>query len=446
MTGREPLRTDRDAAPGPAGPLRRPDTGASPVHGSPGTPGPALARGAPGRAGRALAGGDLDLDPLAVDNRGPVVGAAKGIRLALAGGGTGGHVHPGLHLLDHLAGSGEVDEVLWLQAGRSVEDCAFEGARLQVPVERVVLRLEPEGGGAPTLPRLMIHTGPAVRAARKALRRHGSQVVLGLGGFTCLPAVLAARSLGLPVALFEINAVPGRATRTLTSLARRVFHAWPPVAITERERWTGPPLAAAFCAGPPDEARARDARRTEGFRAGAPLLLVLGGSQGARPLNRFVVKHVDVFARRGISVLHQTGPGRLEEGAFEREGYRRVEYLHDVPRALSAATLVLCRGGASTLAEVGALQRPAFVVPYPHHPDRHQELNAQRLGEGARIVPESRLDGRLARELARVCGREGALERERMSRALAGLVPTDGAARLWRELRGLARAETTSGA
>ena len=269
-------------------------------------------------------------------------------------------------------------------------------------------------------------------------------MVLGLGGFTCLPAVLAARSLGLPVALYEINAVPGRATRTLAPLARRVFHAWPPLEVTERDRWTGPPLAGAFCNGPPDEARAREARRTEGFRAGAPLLLVLGGSQGARALNRFVSAHVDVFARRGISVLHQTGPGRLEEGAFEREGYRAAEYLGDVPRALSAATLVLCRGGASSLAEIGALQRPAFVVPYPHHPDRHQERNAQRLGEGVRIVPEERLDGRFARELARICGREGALERERMSRALAGVVPVDGAARLWRELRAMVRAESPS--
>lgn len=372
------------------------------------------------------------------------MGETKGIRLALAGGGTGGHVHPGLHLLDHLAGSGEVEDVLWLQAGRAVEDCAFEGVQLEAPVQRVVLRLEPDGGGAPTLPRLMVHTGPAVRRARRALRKHRSQVVLGLGGFTCLPAVLAARSLGLPVALFEINAVPGKATRTLSPLAQRVFHAWPPLEINERDRWTGPPLAEAFCAGPPDDARARDARREEGFRAGAPLLLILGGSQGARSLNRFVVKHVDVFARRGISVLHQTGPGRLDEGAFEREGYRSVEYLHDVPRALCAATAVLCRGGASTLAEIGALQRPAFVVPYPHHPDRHQERNAQRLSDGVRIVPDERLDGRFARELARICGREGALERERMVRALAGMVPGDGAARLWRELLRLVEAHSLS--
>jgi UDP-N-acetylglucosamine:LPS N-acetylglucosamine transferase len=302
----------------------------------------------------------------------------------------------------------------------------------------VVLRLEPEGGGAPTWTRLAVHTAPAVRRARAALVAQRSEIVLGLGGFTCLPAVLAARSLGLPVALFEINAVPGRATRLLAPLAQRVFHAWPPPAGNPRERWTGPPLSAAFCAGPPDEARTREARRAEGFRAGAPLLLVLGGSQGARALNQFVARHVDLFARRGISVLHQTGPGRLSEGAFEREGYRRVEYLRDVARALSAATLVLCRGGASSLAEIGALARPACVVPYPHHKDRHQERNALRLGAGVRIVPEGRLDESMARELARLCGPEGVFEREPMSQALAGVVPLDGAARMWRELVALA--------
>ena len=369
------------------------------------------------------------------------VTAANELRLALAGGGTGGHVHPGLHLLSDPA-AGEVADVVWFQAGRAVEDRAFRSTPLAVEVDRVVLRLEPEGGGAPSLGRLAVHTAPAARAARRALARHRSEVLLGLGGFTCLPAVLAARSLGIPVALLEINAAAGRATRWLGPLAQRVLHAWPREPAGGRHQVTGPPLAPAFAAGPPDTAASAEARRAEGFDPRAPLLLVLGGSQGARGLNRFVSRSVDVFARRGVGVLHQVGPGRMHEAAFERAGYRAVEYVGDVRRALAAATVVLCRGGASTLAEVAAMRRPAWVVPYPHHRDRHQELNARGLGEGVRIVAEAGLDEHRARDLARLAGLEGEEERGRMARALDGAVPLDGAARTWRELVSLARGES----
>ncbi len=362
------------------------------------------------------------------------------MRLALAGGGTGGHVHPGLHLLSDRAVRAGLTDVVWFQSGRAVEERAFESVALEVALERVTLRLEPEGGGAPSLRVLALKTAPAVRAARRALREHASEALLGLGGFTSLPAVLAARSLGLPVALFEINALPGKATRALAPLARRVLHAWRAGAASGgRHRWTGPPLSASFLGPALDAAQARSA---EGFDPGAPLLVVLGGSQGARALNRFVVRHVDLFARRGIGILHQVGPGRLHQGAFERAGYRSVEYVGDMHRVLSAATMVLCRGGASTLVEVGALSRPAVVVPYPHHPDRHQERNAGQLGGGVQVVHQESLGPAVARELAELIGPDGASERERMTRALADVVPRDGAARIWLELRALAGAES----
>jgi UDP-N-acetylglucosamine--N-acetylmuramyl-(pentapeptide) pyrophosphoryl-undecaprenol N-acetylglucosamine transferase len=347
-----------------------------------------------------------------------------------------------LHLLADRVVSEGLTDVVWFQSGRAVEDHAFAGVTLGVDVRRVTLRLEPEGGGAPSLAQLALKTTPAVRKARRALREHGSDVLLGLGGFTSLPAVLAARSLRVPVALFEINALPGKATRVLAPLAQRVLHAWREgAAAGGRHAWTGPPLEAAFLAGRSDT---RAARRAEGFEPDQPLIVVLGGSQGARALNRFVARHVDLFARRGIGVLHQVGPGRLHEAAFERPSYRAVEYVDDVHRALSAASVVLCRGGASTLVEVGAAGRPAVVVPYPHHPDRHQERNALQLGDGVQTVHEESLGPTVARELAELCGPDGAAERERMGRAMEGAVPRDGAARIWYELRTLGGERTES--
>lgn len=362
------------------------------------------------------------------------------MRLALAGGGTGGHVVPGLHLLEHLRERRAAPEdVLWFSAGRGVEERVL--ARLPeragvLALERVVLALEPEASGAPTWLRLIARTAPETRRARAALARHESEVLLALGGYTALPAVLAARFLGIPVVLLEINSVAGKATRALAGLSERVVHAWPASlpSARERHRCYGPPLAPAFGARVPDEAESAAARARLGFQASAPLLLVLGGSQGAAGLNRFLAAHAAALVGAGLQVLHQTGPGRLGEGAPPCAGYRALEYLDDVAGALDAATLVLCRGGASTLAEIAARARPALVVPYPHHRDRHQEHNALALGAGVRVVPEERLDAALVATLARLAGPAGERERSQMSRALASAIPRDGVQRLADEL------------
>ena len=159
-------------------------------------------------------------------------------------------------------------------------------------------------------------------------------------------------------------------------------------------------------------------------------MVILGGSQGAAGLNRFVAGHVDGWLRAGIEVLHQVGPGRLAEAADPVEGYQAVEYLHDVPTALEAATLVLCRGGASTLAEIAAMRVPAWVVPYPHHADRHQERNARELGEGVCIVPEEQLSPAFAQQLVGLAGPDGGARRGEMSLALGQLAPERAAERL----------------
>jgi UDP-N-acetylglucosamine:LPS N-acetylglucosamine transferase len=373
------------------------------------------------------------------------------MRLALAGGGTGGHLVPGLHLLEHLrARDAAPRDVLWFSSGRAIEERVLAGLdrRLEpAALERVVLALEPAGSGAPSWLRLATRTGPELRRARLALARHGSEVLLALGGYTVLPAVLAARSLGVPVVLLEINSVPGKATRALAGLAERVVHAWPTPAAAGggRHLCSGPPLAPAFLRELPGQEERSRARAALGFRPEEPLLVVLGGSQGALGLNRFVAGQAAALRDAGVQVLHQTGPGRGNEAAPPGPGYRAVEYLDDVAGVLDAATLVLCRGGASTLAEVAARARPALVVPYPHHADRHQERNALALGGGVRVVPEERLDAALVPVLARLAGPAGERERVAMSRELQRALPRDGVARLADELLNAAsRFRTTS--
>lgn len=375
--------------------------------------------------------------------------ASRALRIALAGGGTGGHILPGRYLLEHAHAAGRVGDVVWFQTGRAVEQRAMTGlAERLAPValERIALPLEPDGGGAPSLARLGVLTLPAAQRARAALRRHRADVLVGLGGFTTLPAALAARSLGIPIVLLEINAASGRATRWLAPFSARVAHAWNatlPHGEDARHRWVGPPLAACFQRGAPSEFDVRASAYELGFDPDRPLLVVLGGSQGALGLNRFVAAQAQFLTVNGVQLLHQVGPGRLAEApGAGLDGYRAVEYVDDVHRALTAATLVLCRGGASTLAEVAALARPACVVPYPHSTDRHQELNARQLAGGVRIVPETALDARFARELVRLIGPAGAPERATMRAALEQALPRDGVARLWAEIEALVHTAT----
>ena len=371
----------------------------------------------------------------------------RGLRLALAGGGTGGHIVPGLHLVEHARsspGGGALGDLLWFTSGRSVEARVFGAFAGDARCERVALPLEPEGGGAPSRRELALRTPGATLRARRALRAHRSDVLLGLGGFTSLPAVIAARSLGIPVALLEVNAAAGSATRALAPFASAVFHAWrasvPPSTAgrrrAARHAHVGPPLAPGYRA--PAGEDALRARARLGFDPDEPLCVVLGGSQGAGAINRFVAAHAPAIVASGVQVLHQTGPGRAAEGCAPFTGYRAEEYLDDVGLALRAATVVLTRGGASTLAEVAALRRPAFVVPYPHHADRHQERNAAELGDGVRVVPEHELGFTLRAELVELAVERGRERRERMAAALASAMPDDGAARLWAGLVELA--------
>jgi UDP-N-acetylglucosamine--N-acetylmuramyl-(pentapeptide) pyrophosphoryl-undecaprenol N-acetylglucosamine transferase len=340
---------------------------------------------------------------------------------------------------------------VWLSSGRSVEERILGGLEEKiapVPLARAVLALEPDGGGAPSRAGLVWRTAPAVLAARRLLADHGSNVLLGLGGFTCLPAVLAARSLGLPVVLLEMNAASGSATRWLAPFARRVLHAWrgtmPPQATGAAAAedplhvFVGPPLSAEFDGREIPAAEQAGARAELGFDPDRPLLLVLGGSQGASGLNRFVRMHAPALVAGGAQILHQTGPGKLGEGCEPFSGYRALEFVNPVHRALCAATAVLCRGGASTLAEVAALGRPAVVVPYPHHADRHQERNALELGEGVRVVAEEKLGASVRADLERLCSPAGEGERWRMTRALRAALPLDGAERVASTLATLA--------
>ena len=239
------------------------------------------------------------------------------------------------------------------------------------------------------LARSLLLAGKAPFACRAILERRRPHVVLGGGGYVAGPMVLAAATRRIPAAIMEADAHLGLSNRLALPFARRVFLAFPiPGRVGSKYRVTGRPIPARSRAIPRDDARRRFELPLEG-----PLLLVYGGSQGARTINEVVV---DTFADDGPLVLHLAGERdfALLRGRVRRDGYRLLPFTHDFGAALAAADLALGRAGGSVY-ELAAAGTPAVLVPYPHATADHQTKNARHFADAgaAVLVPEADVRG-----------------------------------------------------
>jgi UDP-N-acetylglucosamine--N-acetylmuramyl-(pentapeptide) pyrophosphoryl-undecaprenol N-acetylglucosamine transferase len=271
----------------------------------------------------------------------------------------------------------------------------------------------------------------AVSAALGILHRRRPDVVLGAGGYVAGPVVLAAGILRLPAALTEADAHLGLANRLAAPFARRVFCAFPIEGVDgEKYRVVGRPIPLRSRPVPRTEARARF-----GLPADARVVLIFGGSQGARALNEAAVS---AFAENGPAVIHLTGTRDYEALAarVSRPDYRLHAFTDDFGAALSAADLVVARAGGSVW-EVAAAGRPALLVPYPHATADHQTKNALYFerGGGALVVPESELD--LRRRVEGMLADPARLAR--MGEAMRALARPEAADAVAEELIALAR-------
>jgi UDP-N-acetylglucosamine--N-acetylmuramyl-(pentapeptide) pyrophosphoryl-undecaprenol N-acetylglucosamine transferase len=319
----------------------------------------------------------------------------------IAGGGTGGHLTPVLAVAQELRRTDPGGAVLVV--GR--EGGVAESLVTEAGFPLATLHISGLDAGNPaSVARFAAQLPAAVLAARRVIREFRADVVVGGAGYVSVPVVLAARSLHLPVALLEQNALPGRATRLLARRARVVAAAFAQTGAHLRGArvvHTGNPIRAEVLATP-------DRALGERFEH----LLVMGGSQGARRINRAVAGCVESLLREhpSLRITHQTG--RLDAGEMEaaasglpqelRARWQVSPFIEDVGAAVMAADLVLMRAGGSSVAEVSALGRPMILVPYPHAGD-HQRFNAAPYvaAGAASLVPDDRCDApRVAGELA----------------------------------------------
>ena len=331
------------------------------------------------------------------------------MKVLFAGGGTGGHLYPAIAVARQL------------QRARPATECLFLGSRggLEariVPQEGFALRTIPSTGFRRLGPlgklRFFWSLLRGLAAALVLVRRFRPDLVVATGGHASLAGGLAAALLRRPLVVQEQNRIPGHAARLLARAARRVYVGFPGTerafAHPERVRCLGNPVREDLLhpsAAPAD------------LPAGIPVVLVLGGSRGARSLNRAVGEAIPLLAaERRLLWIWQTGTLEHESIAPAWAGHADVRvqaYLANVGAAYAAATLVLCRAGAMTLAELTALGKAAILVPFPGAVDDHQTANARTLVEvgAAVLLPDAELSGaRLRQEISALLAAPARLE------------------------------------
>ena len=320
-------------------------------------------------------------------------------RLVIAAGGTGGHVFPALAVAQALARQGVIVE--WVGSNRGLEARVVRDQAGFPLTELTVQGLR--GRGLAGLLGLPIGLMRSLIDCWRVLARVRPGLVLVFGGYVSFPVGLAARLQGRPLWVHEQNAVMGTANRWLARLAQRVLTSFPKTQHAPASAvCVGNPVREALTALPPAPVRP--------MGEGQPLrLLVLGGSLGARALNQAlpsVVAGLQPTWPQGLAVWHQTGTA---EEAAVREAYaaqsvvpqslRVAAFIDDMAAAYRWADLVVCRAGASTVAELAAVGLPAVFVPLPHAIDDHQTANAQALVEAGAALLVAQTD-RLADALS----------------------------------------------
>jgi len=310
----------------------------------------------------------------------------------IAGGGTGGHLTPVLAMAQELRRADPTGEVLIVGRHGGVAEDLVTAAGFRLETLRISGL---DVGNAVSVARFAALLPAAVRAARRIIRDFRADVVIGGAGYVSVPVVLAARSLRIPVALLEQNAIPGRATRLLARRGTLVAAAFAETAVSlphARVVHTGNPIRAEVLATPLRELGETCER-----------LLVMGGSQGARRINRAVAGCVERLLARHptLQVTHQTGALDADEieavaaglPAELRRRWTRAPFIQDVGAAIMWSDLVLMRAGGSSVAECSALGRPMILVPYPHAGD-HQRFNAAPFVQAgaARVIPDDECD------------------------------------------------------
>jgi UDP-N-acetylglucosamine--N-acetylmuramyl-(pentapeptide) pyrophosphoryl-undecaprenol N-acetylglucosamine transferase len=334
---------------------------------------------------------DIQHTPAASDSDEP-----RALHVVVAGGGTGGHLFPGIALAWAFLTKNATTQVLFMGTGNLMEQRAL--ANTPFPLTAVTAS-GIKGKGLWRALWALVKLPLGTLSAMVGLHQFQADLVVGVGGYVSGPVVIGAYLMGIPIVIQEQNRLPGLANRVLGRLAGRIhvsFEDTLPVFSPEKVRVSGNPVRPEMI---PDEEPVLRGETVVGPDKKPFTVLVCGGSQGAQALNRAVMDALTLLRDASIRWIHQTGLAdeAAVTAAYEVQGVsgRVAAFYTDMARQYQEADLVVCRAGATTVAELTAMGKPALFVPYPFAADQHQMLNAQSMAAAgaAEVIVQEELTG-----------------------------------------------------
>jgi UDP-N-acetylglucosamine--N-acetylmuramyl-(pentapeptide) pyrophosphoryl-undecaprenol N-acetylglucosamine transferase len=313
------------------------------------------------------------------------------VRIVIAGGGTGGHLFPGIAIAEEFLKRDRDTKIIFIGTKRGIEGKLLKrlGYELRtIDVEGV------KGRGLRALLKGAYQIPQSMWQSARILRQFRPQIVIGVGGYASGPAVLTAHLMGIPTAIAEQNAMPGITNRILGKFVDKVF-----VTYVRTQDWFS--LSKVVVSGNPVRSALAFARDQKKEKNDTWDLLIFGGSQGAAAINKNVVEMLPYISplKNKLRILHQSGAQDLES---VREAYQKAgitadvrTFIEDMASAYADADLIVCRAGATSLAEITAAGKVPVLIPFPFAADDHQTKNAQVLVDAgaAVMISESELSG-----------------------------------------------------
>lgn len=313
------------------------------------------------------------------------------MRMIVTGGGTGGHLFPGIAVAEEMLRRFPRGRVLFVSTDRAIDNKTLAGRAFE---KKAISCLPLKGKSLWATLRSVAQLPLSLWQALRIVRAFKPQLVLGVGGYVTGPVVLAARLMGVKTCIHEQNSIPGMANRMLGKIVDQVY-----ISIPGSEDFF--PGGKAVLTGNPVRAELLQEAGRQQEQTAAKTVLVLGGSQGAHRVNALMVEAFAQGQSSGepVQIRHQTGSS---DEAWVREAYaaagvtaRVSPFISEMASAYREADLVVSRAGATTLAELAVLGKPAILIPYPYAADDHQTTNAAFLvrGGAALMFQERELDG-----------------------------------------------------
>lgn len=363
------------------------------------------------------------------------------MKIAVSGGGTGGHIYPALALINEIKKQDAQAEFLYIGTETGLEQKIVTGSNIPFKsIEITGFRRKLSMENVRTVMRFL----KGVQDSKKYLKTFKPDVVIGTGGYVCGPVVYAAAKLGIPTVIHEQNSLPGLTNKFLARYVDKV-------AICFEEARSYFPEAKVVLTGNPRASEvmgiSSDKAKNElGLKPGKRTVMIFGGSRGAKPINQAVIDMLPVLKEKDYQVLYVTGEAHYESVIKEVEKIGNPSnviikpFISNMPEVLGGIDLIVGRAGATSLAEITALGLPSILIPSPYVTANHQEVNARSLSDhgAAVLLLEKELNGAvLQKEIDRIMEGKGRLFEMRAASKKLGM--PDAAARLYNEMKKLSK-------